>query len=286
MEKLRQVEKVLRSEPTVEGAGVNLVRAFGFDEAQRLDPFLMLDDFHSDNPLDYMAGFPFHPHRGMETITYMISGSMEHADNLGNRGLITSGDLQWMTAGSGIIHQEMPRRFEGRLQGFQLWVNLPRESKMMAPRYRDIRKEMIPTAKPSEGVEVKIVAGEVRGIKGPVRDLVVEVEYLDVAMESNKEFYHKIRRGQTAFAYIFEGSGFFGHEDQGPIGLEHTVIFSDGDEVHIRSGKDKLRFLLVSGVPLHEPIAWRGPVVMNSERELETAFHEIREGNFVKHKTS
>ncbi len=278
---IRAVELVRRAEPTLEGAGVRLVRAFGYEEASRLDPFLMLDDFHSDNPADYSAGFPSHPHRGMETVTYMISGASEHADNMGHHGRIGPGEVQWMTAGSGIIHEEMPRSTGGRLQGFQLWVNLPAAHKMMAPRYQDIRKEMIPSLNPINGVEIRVIAGRVGEAQGPVRDLVVPVELLDVKMGPNSLFEHIIPPDRTAFAYSFEGEASFGDE-RWRAGEEHLVILGEGDTVVVRTEVDGARFLLASGKPLREPIAWRGPVVMNSDEELKQAFIEIREGTFVK----
>lgn len=277
----RAVERIKRADPTTEGAGVNLVRAFGFGEASRLDPFLMLDDFHSENPADYSAGFPSHPHRGMETVTYMISGTAEHADNMGHHGRIGPGEVQWMTAGSGIIHEEMPQATGGRLQGFQLWINLPAANKMMPPRYQDIRKDMIPVLSPSEGVEVRVIAGKVGDAEGPVRDLVVPIELLDVRMGPSSRFEHVVPRDRTAFAYVFEGEASFGNE-RWRAGEEHLVVLGDGDAVVAQTEDDGARFLLVSGRPLHEPIAWRGPVVMNSEDELKQAFAEIRESKFVR----
>ena len=278
---IRTVELVRRAEPTMEGAGVRLVRAFGFEESSRLDPFLMLDDFHSENPADYSAGFPSHPHRGMETDTYMISGTSEHADNLGHQGRIGPGEVQWMTAGSGIIHEEMPQATDGRLQGFQLWINLPAANKMMAPRYQDIRKGMIPVLEPNDGVEVRVIAGKVGEAAGPVRDLIVPVELLDVKMGSKGRFEHVVPNDRTAFAYIFEGEASFGDE-RWRAGEEHLVILGEGDTVVVRTENAGARFLLASGKPLREPIAWRGPVVMNSEEELKQAFREIREGKFVR----
>jgi redox-sensitive bicupin YhaK (pirin superfamily) len=278
---VRPVELVRRAVPTTEGAGVNLVRAFDFEEAKRLDPFLMLDDFHSNNPSDYSAGFPSHPHRGMETVTYMISGSSEHADNMGHHGRIGPGEVQWMTAGSGIIHEEMPQATEGRLQGFQLWVNLPSVRKMMTPRYQDIRKEMIPVVRPSDGVEVRVIAGRFGEAEGPVRDLVVPIVLLDVSMSPDSSFVHSLPEGWSTFAYIFEGEASFGKE-KWRTGEEHLVVFGDGDAIQVRTEDDRARFLVASGRPLREPIAWRGPVVMNTDDELRQAFQEIREGTFVK----
>lgn len=279
-ENLRAVRMVRRARPTVEGAGVNLVRAFHANELPDLDPFLMLDDFHSDDPSDYQAGFPSHPHRGMETVTYMIKGSADHQDSMGNRGTIGPGEVQWMTAGSGIIHGEMPRGDDG-MQGFQLWINLPRRSKMMAPRYRDIRRDMIPVVRPSDDVEVRVIAGVFNGVEGPVRELVVPVEYLDVRMGPGTEFEHTIPSGRSAFAYVYDGLGRFG-EGMATAGPENLVVFGDGDRVRVTASDRGVRFLLVSGEPVREPIAWRGPVVMNTEDELEQAFEELRAGTFVK----
>jgi quercetin 2,3-dioxygenase len=278
---IRAVELVRRAEPTMEGAGVRLVRAFGSEDTSRLDPFLMLDDFHSDDPADYSAGFPSHPHRGMETVTYMISGASEHTDNLGHHGRIGPGEVQWMTAGSGIIHEEMPQATDGRLQGFQLWVNLPAAHKMMPPRYQDIRKEMIPVLEPNEGVEVRVIAGRVGEAVGPVHDLVVPVELLDVEMGPHGRFEQALPRDRTAFAYVFEGEASFG-EERWRAGREHLVVLGEGEVVVARTEAEGARFLLAAGRPLGESIAWRGPVVMNSDEELKQAFRELREGTFVR----
>jgi redox-sensitive bicupin YhaK (pirin superfamily) len=278
----KTVELVRKAEPTMEGAGVRLMRAFGGADP-RLDPFLMLDDFHSDDPRDYQAGFPSHPHRGMETVTYMVSGSMTHGDSLGNKGTIGPGEVQWMTAGSGIIHGEMPVNTKGRLQGFQLWISLPSADKMMQPRYQNLSRDMIPTARVSDDVEIKIIAGKIDGAEGPVRDLVVPVEMLDVKMTPNAEFAHAIHEGFNSFAYVYEGEAAFGSEDR-RAGENNLVVFGPGDEVRARSVGDEARFLLVSGRPVGEPVAWRGPVVMNTDEQLAQAFRELREGSFVKHK--
>jgi redox-sensitive bicupin YhaK (pirin superfamily) len=279
-ENLRAVQMVRRAQPTVEGAGVNLVRAFHANELPELDPFLMLDDFHSEDPADYQAGFPSHPHRGMETVTYMVKGFADHQDSMGNKGTIGPGGVQWMTAGSGIIHGEMPRGEDG-MQGFQLWINLPRASKMMRPRYQNIGKDMIPTARPSDDVEVKVIAGAFRGVEGPVKELVVPVEYLDVRIGPGGGFEHDIPRGRAAFAYVFQGRGSFGGST-GAAGPENLVVFGEGEMVRITASDQGVRFLLVSGQPVREPIAWRGPVVMNTEAELRQAFEELREGTFVR----
>ncbi|HIH44008.1 MAG TPA: pirin family protein [Candidatus Methanoperedenaceae archaeon] len=280
----RAIEKVLKGRPTIEGAGVRLKRAFGFDEAPELDPFLMLDDFHSGNPDDYLAGFPWHPHRGIETVTYMLEGRVEHGDSMGNKGMLGPGDVQWMTAGSGIIHQEMPKGENGNMWGFQLWVNLPASHKMMDPRYREVKNEEIREVEIGEETSVRVISGELRGVRGPVRDLVVDVEYLDVTMGQGSEFEHAIRKGNRTLAYVVRGSGYFDSEKKSPIIPEHLVIFTDGDSVRIRAQDEGLRFLLLSGKPLGEPVAWYGPIVMNTEEELEVAFREYRNGTFIKHK--
>jgi redox-sensitive bicupin YhaK (pirin superfamily) len=280
----RKVDESWMSRATVEGAGVRLRRALGPGEVTYADPFLLFDDFHSSNPQDYMAGFPWHPHRGIETVTYMIRGVMEHGDSIGNKGVIDSGDVQWMTAGGGILHQEMPQRYQGVMQGFQLWVNLPAKRKMMDPRYRDVKKKQIPSVEPQKGVDVKVVAGRVEGAEGPVRDLVVETEYLDVSVGPNKRFEHRVPLGHTAFAYVFEGDGAFEREKAKLYGEQELVLFGEGDEIYSRGGKNGVRFLLISGKPLKEPVAWGGPIVMNTEDELDLAFRELREGTFIKKK--
>ena len=276
----RKIESILSSKPTLEGAGVHLKRAFGFNEVPLLDPFLLLDDFHSDNPADYIAGFPWHPHRGIETVTYMLEGRVEHGDSMGNKGVILPGDVQWMTAGSGIIHQEMPKGHNGHMWGLQLWVNLPSTHKMMEPRYREVKKSQIPEVTIDKNVNIRIICGEFGNTKGPVQDIVVDPEYLDITMAPGSEFEHGIKRGYRAFAYVIEGSGFFDADKKKSIGIEHLVIFKDGDNVKITAGEKSLRFLLVSGKPLGEPVAWAGPIVMNTQEELYIAFEEYRNGTF------
>lgn len=301
MSVIRSVETVLKSRPTVEGAGVHLKRAFGYDQVPRFDPFLMLDDFRSDDPAKYLPGFPWHPHRGIETITYMLSGKAEHGDSMGNKGVIEAGDVQWMTAGSGIIHQEMPKGDEaGRMGGFQLWANLPASMKMMEPRYRDIRKAQIPEVSLESGVKVRIVCGEVRGVRGPVRDIVIDPEYLDVSMPPGSVFTHPIQRGHTAFAYVIEGKGYFDENrdsfSRDVVGrnyfdfdreclcsAEDLILYAEGEHVSISSREEGLRFLLISGKPIGEPVAWGGPIVMNTQEELKVAFEEYRNGTFIKH---
>ncbi|MFX1451401.1 MAG: pirin family protein [Promethearchaeota archaeon] len=284
MKNIRKVKVTLKSRPTREGAGVRLKRAFGYAD-ESLDPFLLLDDFHSDDPRDYLPGFPWHPHRGIETITYILHGNLEHGDSLGNGGIIEAGDIQWMTAGSGIIHQEMPK--EGKddtlLWGFQLWANLPASHKMMDPRYRDIKKSQIPEISLNDNkVRIKIISGEINGIKGPVQDIITDPEYLDVTINPNSEFIHPIKDGYNAFSYTIEGEGYFDDKKEELVKNETLVIYRDGDAVKISTNKERVRFLLVSGKPIREPVVWGGPIVMNTQKELETAFREFREGRFLK----
>lgn len=280
----RTIDKISKSRPTIEGAGVHLKRAFGYYEVPLMDPFLLLDDFRSNNPTDYIAGFPWHPHRGIETVTYMLEGTVEHGDSMGNKGVIRPGEVQWMTAGSGIIHQEMPKGINGHMGGFQLWVNLPSSHKMMEPRYREVKNEQIPEVLIDKGVTIRIISGEVNNKRGPVKDIVVDIEYLDVTIEPGTEFEHTIKKGYRAFAYVIEGSGYFDTEKKMNLGKEHLVIFKDGDDVKIAANDRVLRFLLISGKPLGEPVAWRGPIVMNTQEELQVAFDEYRNGTFIKHK--
>ncbi|MHA1256531.1 MAG: pirin family protein, partial [Promethearchaeota archaeon] len=284
MSKIREVRVTLKSRSTMEGAGVRLKRAFG-DVDPTLDPFLLLDDFHSDNPNDYMAGFPWHPHRGIETITYMLHGRIEHGDSMKNSGVIGAGDVQWMTAGSGIIHQEMPKKNEDDpyLAGFQLWANLPASHKMMDPRYRDITKNQIPEVSVNNDVKVKIICGEINGVKGPVQDIITEPEYLDVFIEPNSEFKHSIDNTHNVFAYVIEGEATFDPTNDEIVGAEHLIIFREGDELLIQTKEKPVRFLLISGKPIGEPVAWRGPIVMNTEDELRIAFNEYNKGTFIKH---
>ena len=278
----RNIVSIWQSRPTIEGAGVRLKRAFSYSQVPQFDPFLMLDDFHSENPEDYIAGFPWHPHRGIETVTYMLGGKVEHGDSMGNKGVIGPGDLQWMTAGSGIIHQEMPQETRGMLAGFQLWVNLPAKQKMMEPRYRDVKASDPPVVKLKNGTAVKVIAGDVEGARGPVRDIIVDPQYLDVTVPAKRDFEHPIKTGHTAFAYIVEGEGRFAPDAKGIVGPEHVLLFGDGGSVEITASAGPLRFLLVSGRPLGEPVAWGGPIVMNTQEELELAFEEYDNGMFLK----
>ncbi len=303
MKETRKIRKVLQSKPTKEGAGVHLKRAFGFSQVPVFDPFLLLDDFHSDNPEHYLKGFPWHPHRGIETITYVLHGEVEHGDSMGNRGIINSGEVQWMTAGSGIIHQEMPKGDEqGLLWGFQLWANLPASHKMMDPRYRDVRNDQIPEVTLENDIKITIICGEVDGNRGPVQDIVIEPQYLDVTMPPGSEFIHPVKRGHTVFAYVIDGNGSFSdekdgftHEVQGVsdfdgprdslMGKENLILFGDGDQVMVSTAREPVRFLLISGKPIGEQVAWHGPIVMNTQEELSIAFEEYRRGTFIKHTT-
>ncbi len=280
----RNVKLIHESEPTLEGAGVHLRRAFGFGNERLFDPFLMMDDFRGDHPSKYSKGFPWHPHRGIETITYMIEGECDHGDSMGNEGTICAGDVQWMTAGSGIIHQEMPRGTEqGRMGGFQLWANLPAAHKMRDPRYQGIESSQIPEVE-TDGARVRVIAGTVGEVTGPVTDITVEPEYLDVTLQPNTSWTHPTAEDHNVFAYLFEGEGRFGLEGE-PVaaGTGTIVLFGEGDAVTVTAGDEGARFLLVSGKPLGEPIAWRGPIVMNTRDELDVAWRELDDGTFVKH---
>ncbi|MBC8442353.1 MAG: pirin family protein [Deltaproteobacteria bacterium] len=284
MEKVRKVKKVIKSIPILEGAGVHLNRAFGSQQVPQLDPFLLLDDFHSNNPEKYIKGFPWHPHRGIETISYILHGEVEHGDSMGNKGIISSGDVQWMTAGNGIIHQEMPKGDKDNLLwGFQLWANLPASHKMMPPRYQEIKKDQIPELELDTGVNIKIICGMVNDVEGPVKDIVIDPQFLDVTIPKHTVFDHKTLSGHKVFAYVLDGQAFFDQAEDQAIGLESLVIFDDGNKVNISTNAENVRFLLVSGRPINEPIAWQGPIVMNTDQELETAFMEVRNNTFLKH---
>ncbi|MDR7667043.1 pirin family protein [Methanosarcina sp. Z-7115] len=296
----RKIAKVLKSKSTIEGAGVHLKRAFGFSQVPIFDPFLLLDDFRSDNPEHYIKGFPWHPHRGIETITYVLRGDVEHGDSMGNKGIISSGDVQWMTAGSGIIHQEMPKGDpHGLMYGFQLWANLPKSHKMMGPRYREVKSDQIPEVSLGNDTKIRVICGNVGGMKGPVQDIVTDPEYLDITVPAESEFSHPTKRGHTVFVYVIEGKGYFCKEKepfsydmedvnyfdmkQDPF-LENgdIVLFDDGDQVIVSTDGDYVRFLLISGKPIGEPIAWYGPIVMNTNDELRIAFEEYNNGTFIK----
>jgi redox-sensitive bicupin YhaK (pirin superfamily) len=279
---VRSVISIFDARETIEGAGVRLRRAFGHHEAPLFDPFLMLDDFRSGNPDDYLAGFPWHPHRGIETVTYMLEGRMEHGDSMGHSGSVDSGDVQWMTAGSGIIHQEMPQPVNARMGGFQLWVNLPRSHKMMNPRYQEVKSGMIPEIITEDGVSLRIICGIYGGMSGPVRDIIANPEYFDVQMAPHMEFVHRVREGYTLCTYIVDGEGLFDDYSDKPIRKYQTALFGEGAGIHVRTTDEPVKFLLFSGKPIHEPVAWYGPIVMNTEEELEQAFREYREGTFIR----
>jgi len=297
---IRPVKRIIQSQPTIEGAGVRLRRAFGFGTTEEFDPFLLLDDFRNENPEDYLAGFPWHPHRGIETITYVLAGSVSHGDSLGNRGTMGAGDVQWMTAGSGILHQEMPHGdARGRMHGFQLWANLPSSLKMTSPRYQDISGPEIPDITDDDGTTVRVVCGSFWGKKGPVVGIAADPRYLDVFVPPGRRKTLAVETSQHAFAYVFEGSGTFRDASQpvavktdfvgsgGEAVLEQAgnrslVLFDSGDEVTVQAGDAGIRFLLVSGQPLEEPVAWQGPIVMNTKEELRQAYAELRDGTFIK----
>lgn len=280
MSRPRKIRTVLKSKPVIEGAGVHLNRAFGFAEVPQFDPFLMLDDFRSDNPEHFIKGFPWHPHRGIETITYVLNGDVEHGDSMGNKGVISSGDVQWMTAGSGIIHQEMPKGDgRGSMHGFQLWANLPASQKMMAPRYRGITATQIPEVELEGGVRIKIIAGTVAGVTGPVKDIVIQPQYLDCTVPKGKSYGHSTNPEHTAFIYVIEGAGVVNGTG---VANRTLALFDMGDQFSIEARESSVRFLLLTGKPLKEPIAWHGPIVMNTQTELEIAFRELQEGTFVK----
>jgi quercetin 2,3-dioxygenase len=298
---IRPVKRIIESKPTMEGAGVKLRRAFGFGETEEFDPFLLLDDFRNDRPADYQAGFPWHPHRGIETITYVLAGSVDHKDSLGNSGALGAGDVQWMTAGSGILHQEMPKGdVKGRMHGFQLWANLPSSLKMTGPRYQDIKAGEVPEVTDDDGTRVRIVCGDFWGRRGPVEGVAADPRYLDVWVPPGKRKTLPVETERHAFAYVFEGSGSFRSASQ-PFGVltekevdgnealvrESTgnrslVLFDSGDEVTVQAGDEGIRFLLVSGKPIEEPVAWYGPIVMNTQAELQKAVSELRNGTFIK----
>ena len=297
---IRPVKRIIKSEPTMEGAGVHLRRAFGFGDTTEYDPFLLLDDFRNDRPADYLAGFPWHPHRGIETITYVLAGTVEHGDSMGNRGAIEAGDVQWMTAGRGIIHQEMPKGDQaGRMHGFQLWANLPSSLKMTAPRYQEVQSKDIPVITDDDGTIVRIVCGNFWGKGGPVDGIAADPIYLDVTVPAGKKKTLPVETSRHAFAYVFDGSGRFANASE-PQAVKHEsadgeivakapteadnrslILFDRGDEVTVEAGEEAIRFLLVSGKPLQEPVAWYGPIVMNTQEQLKRAFAELQDGTFL-----
>ncbi len=278
----RKIAEVLTGKTVMEGAGVRLKRIFGFYEKNTFDPFLLLDNFGSDNPADYLAGFPWHPHRGMETVTYMLEGSVEHSDSLGNKGEISTGDVQWMTAGSGIVHQEMPKAYEGTMKGFQLWVNLPAKNKMMKPRYQEVPAATIPSAVLEEGISIKVIAGEIGGTNGPVTEIVADTLYFDVSMNAGKSLKLQVNPEYTVIACVYEGVVYFDKEKSREIFAGQLVNLVDGDEIEISTADSPAKFIFISGKPLNEPVAWGGPIVMNTQEELNQAFLEYRNGTFIK----
>ncbi len=298
---LRAVKSVSLTRSTLEGAGVRLERAFGFGTTKEFDPFLLLDDFRNDDPADYLAGFPWHPHRGIETITYVLAGSVEHGDSLGNKGRMAAGDVQWMTAGSGILHQEMPKGdARGRMHGFQLWANLPASLKMTNPRYQDIPSAAIPEVTEDDGTKARVICGEFWGKKGPVEGVAADPNYIDISVPPGRKRRIAVETSRHAFAYVFAGSGTFRDasapqavltesavDPNAPViydAKNHSlVLFDRGDEIVVQAGPEGLRFLLVSGKPLQEPVAWRGPIVMNTQDQIAQAFRELNEGTFIKH---
>jgi len=282
MTEVRGVGRILRAYATVEGAGVRLHRAFGTYEVPQFDPFLMLDDFRAQKPEDYLSGFPWHPHRGIETVTYMLEGKVEHGDSMGHAGSVGAGDVQWMTAGSGIIHQEMPQPVNGRMGGFQLWVNLPRAHKMMDPRYQEIAADRVPAVSPRAGVSIRIIAGSVNGVDGPVREIVADPLFLDITLAPDTFFTHPVREGYTAIAYVIRGEGTFDPGEGHRVRNLDAVLFGDGASIWSRSFEKGMRFLLLAGKPIGEPVAWRGPIVMNTREELRQAFREYENGTFIR----
>ena len=311
---IRPIQRIVQSKPTIEGAGVRLRRAFGFGATDDFDPFLLLDDFRNENPADYLAGFPWHPHRGIETITYVLAGTVSHGDSLGNKGDLGAGDVQWMTAGSGILHQEMPKGDpNGRMHGFQLWANLPASLKMTAPRYQDITAGAIPEVTDDDGTKVRVVCGEFWGKRGPVEGVAADPRYLDVTVPAGRRKTLPVESSPHAIAYVFDGAGSF-RDASAPFGVlteqvgtatpapdgrggiaqppqpvrEETgnrslVLFGGGDEITVQAGEEGIRFLLVSGRPIEEPVAWYGPIVMNTEEQLQQAYAELQDGTFIKH---
>ncbi len=296
---IRPIKRLIKAKPALEGAGVRLRRAFGFGATSEFDPFLLLDDFRNDIPEDYLAGFPWHPHRGIETITYVLAGTVEHGDSMGNRGAISAGDIQWMTAGRGIIHQEMPKGDQsGRMHGFQLWANLPSKLKMTPPRYQEVKAAEIQEATEDDGTRARVICGSFWGKKGPVDGIAADPIYLDVSVPPGKRRSLPVETSRHAFAYVFAGSGKFcnssaplavptegvGWADTSlPTAAENRslVLFDSGDEVTVQAGDEGIRFLLVSGKPLQEPVAWYGPIVMNTQEQLQKAYEELKEGTFL-----
>jgi len=297
---IRAVKRILESQPTIEGAGVHLRRAFGFGETEETDPFLLFDDFRNERPADYIKGFPWHPHRGIETITYVLTGSVMHGDSLGNAGTLGAGDIQWMTAGRGILHQEMPQGdTAGRMHGFQLWANLPSSLKMTTPRYQDITAPDVPEVIDDDGTRVRVVCGDFWGKRGPVEGVAADPSYVDISVPPGRRRRFEVDTRRNAFAYVFEGSGTFRDASEplgvltdtpGPVenivrepaGDRSLVLFDAGDEIVVQAGERGIRFLLVSGRPIQEPVAWYGPIVMNTRDELRQALEDLQQGTFIK----
>jgi redox-sensitive bicupin YhaK (pirin superfamily) len=303
---VRPVKEVIHPKPTLEGAGVRLQRGFGFGNTSAFDPFLLFDDFRNDNPRDYLAGFPWHPHRGIETITYVLAGTVEHGDSLGNRGSLGAGDVQWMTAGRGILHQEMPQGdADGRMHGFQLWANLPASLKLTAPRYQDVQGKDVPEVTDDDGTRVRVVVGDFWGQKGPVEGVAADPRYLDVSVPPGKQKRLPVERSRHAFAYVFAGSGTFRDAsaplpvhneltgdydppsppaiaDRPGVGNRSLILFDSGDEIVVQAGDEGIRFLLISGRPIEEPVAWYGPIVMNTQAEIRQAMRELQSGTFIR----
>jgi len=300
---IRAIKEIIQATPAVEGAGVKLRRAFGFGKTDEFDPFLLFDDFRNDVPADYLAGFPWHPHRGIVTITYVLAGTVQHGDSLGNTGTLAAGDVQWMTAGRGILHQEMPKgNSAGQMHGFQLWANLPSSLKMTDPRYQDVVSAEIPEVTEDDGTKVRIICGDFWGKKGPVDGIAADPSYLDISVPPGKRKTLKVETSRHAFAYVFEGSGSFrGASEPGKAltesvgaggvaadvvrdntGNRSLILFDSGDEVTVQAGEQGIRFLLVSGKPIQEPVAWYGPIVMNTEEQLRHAMQDLRSGTFIR----
>ena len=279
--KTRTIKAVLEGQYVMEGAGVKLKRIFGFGDTSLTDPFLLLDNFGSDDPADYTAGFPWHPHRGIETVTYMLEGEVEHGDSLGNTGVIRSGQVQWMTAGSGIIHQEMPKAYKGTMRGFQLWANLPKKLKMTAPRYRDLRAEDMP-AHDGGAFAAKVICGEYGGAKGPAGDIFIKPWFFDVTAKPGAVFEIKVRPGDNVLCCVFEGTGSFDAVRSRELRPGQLAVLENGDALACAAGGQGLRFMLIAGRPLKEPVAWRGPIVMNTQEELRQAFAELENDTFIK----
>jgi quercetin 2,3-dioxygenase len=274
----RKIVRVVEPEPVLEGAGVRLKRSIAGRELNYVDPFLLFDDFSSDNPDDFIAGFPMHPHRGIETVTYIIKGKVNHKDTLGNSGSIGTGDVQWMTAGGGIMHEEMPQPVPGGMTGFQLWVNLPAKDKMMKPRYQDVLEKDIPVVKRPDGIEIKVIAGEIDGVQGSVRDIIADPVYLDVNMPSKANFEYSLPQDHAVITYVFEGTCVFGGEH---IHSPKLVVLGEGNSISVSTDENSGRFLLMSGKPINEPIARYGPFVMNTQAEIQQALSDLRNGTFV-----